>query len=176
LFGLAREFAETATDTRSQRPERAILVSRSLVPLFPKELRNKKQVFPASIPRLSFLVPPFPKVRQPARIRRKRPSPPRRARTGEIARRVLTEVTDRPEIAVRLSERLALSVGEAAAAMGVSERLMRTVLPDIPHCHVGNRVVIPVSLLEEWLREQAGKRESVVGKAVNEILGEIQSS
>jgi hypothetical protein len=52
---------------------------------------------------------------------------------------------------------------------------MRTVLPDIPHCHVGNRVVIPVSLLEEWLRQQAGKEQSVVGKAVDEILEEIQS-
>jgi hypothetical protein len=88
----------------------------------------------------------------------------------------LLAVADRPETAVRLSERLALSVGEAAAAVGVSERLMRTVLPDIPHCHVGNRVVIPVSLLEEWLRQQAGKRETVVGKVVEEILEEIQSS
>jgi hypothetical protein len=88
----------------------------------------------------------------------------------------LPEVADRPETAVRLSERLALSVPEAAKAVGVSERLMRTVLPDIPHCHVGNRVVIPVSLLEEWLRQQSGKRETVVGKAVDEILEEIQSS
>jgi hypothetical protein len=47
-----------------------------------------------------------------------------------MARRVLTAVTDRPETAVRLSERLALSVGEAATAIGVSERLMRSVLPD----------------------------------------------
>jgi hypothetical protein len=85
-------------------------------------------------------------------------------------------VADRPETAVRLSERLALSVGEAAAAIGVSERLMRTVLPDIPHCNVGNRVVIPVSLLEEWLRQEAGKRETVVGKAVEEVLEKIQSS
>jgi hypothetical protein len=86
------------------------------------------------------------------------------------------EVADRTQNAVRLSERLALSIPEAATALGVSERLMRTVLPDIPHCNVGNRVVIPVSLLEEWLRQQAGKRETVVGKAVNEILEEIQSS
>jgi hypothetical protein len=85
-------------------------------------------------------------------------------------------VADRPQNAVRLSERLGLSVREAATSLGVSERLMRTVLPDIPHCHVGNRIVIPVSLLEEWLRQQAGKEQSVVGKAVNEILEEIQSS
>jgi hypothetical protein len=53
---------------------------------------------------------------------------------------------------------------------------MRTVLSDIPHCRLGNRVVIPVPLLEEWLRQQAGKEQTVVGKAVNDILEEIQSS
>jgi len=85
-------------------------------------------------------------------------------------------VADSPETAVRLSERAALTIPEAAAAVGISERLMRTLLTEIPHCHLGNRVVIPVSLLEEWLRKQAGKEQNVVGKAVNEILEEIQSS
>jgi hypothetical protein len=93
-----------------------------------------------------------------------------------MARKALTAVTDRPDIAVQLSERLALSVSEAATAIGVSERLMRTILPEIPHCHVGNRVVIPVSLLVEWLCKQAQKDQTVVGKAVEEILEEIQSS
>jgi hypothetical protein len=85
-------------------------------------------------------------------------------------------VTDRPETAVRLSERLALSVPEAATAIGVSERLIRSVLPEIPHCRLGNRVVIPVPLLVEWLRKEAQKEQTVVGKAVDEILEEIQSS
>ncbi len=83
-------------------------------------------------------------------------------------------MADRPETAVRLSERLALSIPEAAAAVGVSERLMRTLLPEIPHCHVGNRIVIPVSMLDEWLRKQAQEEQTVVGKAVDEILEEIQ--
>ena len=83
-------------------------------------------------------------------------------------------MADSPDTAVRLSERLALSIPEAAKAVGVSERLMRT-LPGIPRCNIGNRVVIPVSLLEEWLRQQAGKEQTVVGKAVDEILEEIQS-
>ncbi len=85
-------------------------------------------------------------------------------------------MTDRPETAVRISERLALSVPEAAASLGVSERLIRSVLPDIPHCRLGNRVVIPVPLLVEWLRKQAQVEQIVVGKAVNDILEEIQSS
>ena len=84
-------------------------------------------------------------------------------------------MADRPQIAVRLSERLALTIPEAAAAVGVSERLLRTVLPEIPRCRIGSRVVIPVPLLEEWLRQQAGKEQSVVGKAVNDILEKIQS-
>ena len=85
-------------------------------------------------------------------------------------------MADRPETAVRLSERLALSIPEAARAMGVSERFMHTLLPEIPHCRIGNRVVIPVPLLAEWLRKQSQKDEDVVGKAVNDILEEIQSS
>jgi hypothetical protein len=85
-------------------------------------------------------------------------------------------MADRPETAVRLAERAALSIPEAARAVGVSERLIRTLLPEIPHCHLGNRVVIPVSLLVEWLRKQAQEEQNVVGKAVNEILEEIQSS
>jgi hypothetical protein len=100
--------------------------------------------------------------------------PAKRRRTGKIAGKTLT-VADSPETGVRLSERLALSIAEAAASLGVSERLMRTVLPEIPHCHVGNRVVIPVSLLDEWLRKQAQEEQNVVGKAVNDILEEIQS-
>ncbi len=85
-------------------------------------------------------------------------------------------MADSPETGVRLSERLALSIAEAAKAVGVSERLLRTVLPEIPHCHIGNRVVIPVPLLDEWLRKQAEKEQNVIGKAVNDILEEIQSS
>lgn len=85
-------------------------------------------------------------------------------------------MADRSEAAVRLSTRLALSISEAAASLGVSERLMRTLLPDIPHCRLGNRVVIPVAPLDEWLRKEAGKEQTVVGKAVSDILEEIQNS
>jgi excisionase family DNA binding protein len=84
-------------------------------------------------------------------------------------------MTDRPETAVRLSERAALTIPEAAKAVGVSERLIRSLLPEIPHCHLGSRVVIPVSLLDEWLRKQAQEEQNTVGKAVNDILEEIQS-
>ena len=84
-------------------------------------------------------------------------------------------MADRYETTFQLSERLALSIAEAAAAVGVSERLMRTLMPEIPHCRIGNRVVIPVSLLAEWLRRKVQEEQNIVGKAVNEILEEIQS-
>ena len=74
---------------------------------------------------------------------------------------------------IHLAERLALSIPEAAASLGISEGLMRTHMP--PHCRIGNRVVIPVSLLDEWLRKQAQEEQNVVGKAVNDILEEINS-
>ena len=83
-------------------------------------------------------------------------------------------MTDSPQSEIRLSERLALSVGEAAASLGVSERLMRTLLPAVPHIRLGSRVLIPVSMLDEWLRKQAQEEQTVVGKAVDEILEEIQ--
>ncbi len=85
-------------------------------------------------------------------------------------------MADRPQSEIRLSDRLGLSVAEAAASLGVSERHLRAELSNIPHVHIGNRVVIPVSLLDEWLRKQAQEEQSVVGKAVDEILEEIQNS
>ena len=39
-------------------------------------------------------------------------------------------MTDRPETAVRLAERAALTIPEAAASFGVSDRLIRTALSD----------------------------------------------
>jgi excisionase family DNA binding protein len=85
-------------------------------------------------------------------------------------------VASQSETAIHLPDRLALTIPEAATAVGVSERLIRDLLPEIPHCRLGNRVVIPVSLLVEWLRKRAEKEQNVVGKAVNEILEEIQPS
>ena len=63
---------------------------------------------------------------------------------------------------IRLMDRLALSVEEAAKAIGVSERHLRTVLPEIPHFHIGRRVAIPIDLRREWLR-QRGEAERTRG-------------
>ena len=52
-------------------------------------------------------------------------------------------------------EKLALRVREAAESIGVSERHLRDVLPEIPHTRIGTCVVIPIDLFKEWLRKRA---------------------
>jgi excisionase family DNA binding protein len=57
--------------------------------------------------------------------------------------------------ATPLSERLALRPAEAARALGVSERTLRTLLPRLPHVRLSGTVLLPVRDLERWLHEQA---------------------
>ena len=54
---------------------------------------------------------------------------------------------------------LGLRPREAAAAMGLSERLLwsMTNRGEIPHLHIGRAIIYPVDLLREWMREQAEK-------------------
>jgi hypothetical protein len=65
---------------------------------------------------------------------------------------------------------LALTVRETAAAVGVSERLLRDLLPEIPHVRLGGRVVVLVDPFREWLRERAQQWQSVIDKAADEVL------
>ncbi len=60
-----------------------------------------------------------------------------------------------PREGTDLGKRLGLRVGEAAVAIGVSERHLRAHLSKVPHFHIGGCVVIPVDSLKEWLRAQA---------------------
>jgi hypothetical protein len=75
----------------------------------------------------------------------------------------------------QLSERLALTINEAAATVGVSERHLRSVLPEIPHGRLGGRVVIPVDSFREWLQRQAENRAGQVDALVGEILEVVRS-
>lgn len=70
----------------------------------------------------------------------------------------------------RLREPLALSPKEAAKALGVSERHLRNLLPELPHVHLGNRVVIPIEALRRWLEEQTRIEHSRIDKVVDEVL------
>ncbi len=68
------------------------------------------------------------------------------------------------------AERLALTIKEAADAIGVSERTLRDLLPEIPHTRLHRRVVIPIELLREWLHSRARAEEMGSKRAAEEIL------
>ncbi len=67
-------------------------------------------------------------------------------------------------------ERLALRPKEAAEALGISERALRQLLPELPTVRRGNIVLVPVSGLREWLRDESEAEKGHVEKAVTEIL------
>jgi excisionase family DNA binding protein len=69
-----------------------------------------------------------------------------------------------------IDDRLALSLAEAARALGVSERHVREILPDLPHVHLGRRVLIPVEALREWLRDRARAERSQAERAAEELV------
>jgi excisionase family DNA binding protein len=79
-------------------------------------------------------------------------------------------------VAVRLADRLALTVPEAAATLGVSERHLRSMLPEIPHTRLGGRVVIPVEPLREWLRNRAHAEQAAADSVAEEILADLGRS
>ena len=77
---------------------------------------------------------------------------------------------------LQLESRLALSVGEAATTLGVSERHLRTLLPELPHVHLGGRVVVPVEALREWLRVSVQVEGERSVRIADEILGALDGS
>ncbi len=71
------------------------------------------------------------------------------------------------------AERLALTIKEAADAIGVSERTLRDLLPEIPHTRLHRRVVIPIELLREWLHSRARAEEMGSKRVAEEILAAL---
>ena len=70
----------------------------------------------------------------------------------------------------RLDERLALTLAETAGALGISERTLRSVSSELPHFHLGRRILFPVGPLRLHLEELAkGERARIDGIA-DEIL------
>ena len=57
-----------------------------------------------------------------------------------------------------------------ATALGISERTVRQILPELPHLRVGSSIVVPVDGLREWLRERAKADKGPVDAAVEEIM------
>ena len=62
-------------------------------------------------------------------------------------------------LAIEFNDREKLTVNrrEAAAMLGISERLLWTwtYAGEIPHVRIGTRVLYPVKILSEWLEDQA---------------------
>ena len=69
-----------------------------------------------------------------------------------------------------LSDRLALRPAEVAEALGLSERTIRQILPELPHVRIGSAVLVPTDMLKEWLRERAQQEKGAVDQAVEDVL------
>ncbi len=76
----------------------------------------------------------------------------------------------------RLTNRLALRPREAAEALGVSERTLRQMLPELPHVRVGGVVLLPVDALRGWLLEQAKVEQRRADAVADEIVRSVAAS
>jgi hypothetical protein len=75
-----------------------------------------------------------------------------------------------------LRGRLGLSFAEAAAALGVSERHLRSLRRELPVAQLGGKLVLPVDSLREWLRRRAEQGTAKTDAAVSDLLGKIESA
>jgi excisionase family DNA binding protein len=73
-----------------------------------------------------------------------------------------------------LACRLALRPREAAAALGLSERTLRTLLPALPHVRAGGIVLLPVDALRRWLEDETKAGEERTSAVAREILESVQ--
>lgn len=69
-----------------------------------------------------------------------------------------------------LANRLALRPAEA---LGIGERKLRELLPELPHIYMGSAVVIPIESLRAWLRKEASRPDQT-DAMVDEILKDLQ--
>ena len=72
-----------------------------------------------------------------------------------------------------LADRLALRPAEAARALGISERTLRSLLPQLPVVRTDGAVLIPVEALREWLRDRARNGRDEVNDAVRDALEKV---
>ena len=77
---------------------------------------------------------------------------------------------------IDIATRLALRPAEAAKALGIGERRLRQMLPELPHIRRGGIVLLPVEALQAWLREQAKAEPGRVEAVVDEVLQSVRES
>ena len=75
--------------------------------------------------------------------------------------------------AMKLQDRLALRIEEAAGALGIAEGTVRNFLSQIPHFRLGRTLLFPVDGLRKWANDQAEAQHSHTDKAVKEILSSV---
>ena len=80
-----------------------------------------------------------------------------------------------PDDPLRLCDRLALRPKEAAQVLGLSERALRALLPELPHVRAGGAVLLPVDLLQEWLRQRADANGADAKSVADEVLRELSA-
>ena len=75
-----------------------------------------------------------------------------------------------------LRGRLALTLPEAAQALGVSEGHVRGLRSELPCITLGRRVVIPVDALRAWLLSRVEAEHSGELEGVEEVLRSLGDS
>ena len=80
---------------------------------------------------------------------------------------------DHNENRVNLADRLALRPREVAEMLGVSERTIRQILPELPTVRIGSIVLVPTKMLEKWLEERVEREERRLESAVEEVLRDL---
>ena len=76
---------------------------------------------------------------------------------------------------LQLANRLALRPKEAAEALGIGERTLRQILPELPHVRLGGAVLLPVEALRAWLSDQAKAEQGRAEKVAQEVLQAVRS-
>ena len=74
---------------------------------------------------------------------------------------------------LRLSDRLALRPREAAEALGLSERSLRGLLPQLPVVRTRGAVLIPVEALRDWLLNTARSEGDNAKNVAQEVLQDL---
>jgi hypothetical protein len=69
-----------------------------------------------------------------------------------------------------LANRLALRLSEAAQVLGISERTLRTLTPELPHVRRGGVLLYPVDALRDWLNQQAKAEKASAEAIADEII------
>ena len=70
-------------------------------------------------------------------------------------------------------QRLALRPKEAAEALGISERKLREILPELPYVRLGGAVLLPVEALRAWLIAEVKAEKGRVEAVAEEVLRAI---